>query len=339
MRRERLPLTVATAFALPTVILGLAPGQSVGALAASFLGWLPQPCIALGFGCGFAMVWMRVRSAEARALPARDAYAANWRRLRIALPAERLASLAVLSVALAATMAGYGAWKIWLNEHVPFSWDARLASWGAALHGAPPWTFFRWAIASPVLLRSWELVYNVGWTVVIPGVVVWRIVSPPSAERTRFLTAFVAAWPVAGIVLAGFLMSAGPVYYDRVAGGMVDPYAPLRVSLDHVSWTARYVQEFLWSAYVHHRRIPGAGISAMPSMHLVTAMLTALTIRRASGWLFLVLIFAGSVLTGWHYSLDGYVGIVAALALWTCAGRLVRSGGRQQAAGAAQCVA
>jgi hypothetical protein len=45
------------------------------------------------------------------------------------------------------------------------------------------------------------------------------------------------------------------------------------------------------------------------------------------GWIFgafLLVILIGSVHLGWHYAIDGYVGIIGTLILWWACGRLLR---------------
>jgi hypothetical protein len=75
----------------------------------------------------------------------------------------------------------------------------------------------------------------------------------------------------------------------------------------------------------------GAGISAMPSLHVTIAMLSFLAVRTYSDsivlkWvsgLFGLCIFIGSVHLGWHYAWDGLFGIFAVIAIWWATGRFV----------------
>jgi hypothetical protein len=70
----------------------------------------------------------------------------------------------------------------------------------------------------------------------------------------------------------------------------------------------------------------GAGISAMPSMHIAMACWAALALRAYSrkmqwvGWTYVGLIWFGSVHLGWHYFTDGVVGALGALVVWQLAG-------------------
>jgi len=66
----------------------------------------------------------------------------------------------------------------------------------------------------------------------------------------------------------------------------------------------------------------GTGISAMPSMHVAIATINALYlagINRWAGiaaWTYCAIILIGSIYSGWHYSLDGYVSVIVVLAIW-----------------------
>ncbi|MEX2741195.1 phosphatase PAP2 family protein [Rhizobium mongolense] len=73
----------------------------------------------------------------------------------------------------------------------------------------------------------------------------------------------------------------------------------------------------------------GSGISAMPSVHVGLVVLNALFLSSLNrwlgvvGWAFAAMIFYGSVYTGWHCAVDGYVATAVALAIWWLTGRLI----------------
>ena len=83
---------------------------------------------------------------------------------------------------------------------------------------------------------------------------------------------------------------------------------------------ALQVQEDLWAGYMNDGVL--AGISAMPSMHVATAVLMALYAWTHARWagfvmaVFAILIMLGSVHLGWHYAVDGYVGALIAWIAW-----------------------
>ena len=66
---------------------------------------------------------------------------------------------------------------------------------------------------------------------------------------------------------------------------------------------------------------PTRGIAAMPSLHVGVHFFFFLWARRRARPLAMpfalatALTFAGSLLTGWHYAVDGYVGMLLA---WLC---------------------
>jgi hypothetical protein len=63
---------------------------------------------------------------------------------------------------------------------------------------------------------------------------------------------------------------------------------------------------------------PTRGIAAMPSLHVAAHVLFALWIRRLARPLLLLFVlaaaltFVGSVVTGWHFAVDGYIGALLA---------------------------
>lgn len=268
------------------------------------------------------VIWHRLRGD--RALPARAGYRVVWGRLRAGILApDRWRGYAVVACSAPVAMAWYQAWRVWLNGHIPFTWDATLAHLGAALHGGVPlWARMRWMTATPARLHVTEVAYGVTWPFVAHGVVTWVAFAPASRWRTRYLVAFALALPLAGNVLAGLLMSAGPCYYARVAPAPnpLGPWSP--------GGATAVMQHELWAWYASGRGFPSPGVTAMPSMHVVMATLAA-CVFWARGWrlpavLLVAFTVAASVALGWHYALDGYAAIVAALGLWWVAGRVAR---------------
>ncbi len=88
-------------------------------------------------------------------------------------------------------------------------------------------------------------------------------------------------------------------------------------------------QSLLWSFYSAPQSINA--ISAFPSMHVASTTLMAILGFALSRWVglaltaFAVCIMIGSVLLGWHYAVDGYVGAAIAVLCWKLSGWLIRS--------------
>ena len=72
------------------------------------------------------------------------------------------------------------------------------------------------------------------------------------------------------------------------------------------------------------------GIGAFPSLHVAAQMYVFLWMRRlwTSGevlfGIFVVVIFLGSMITGWHYFIDGVAGVALALGCYVLFDRLER---------------
>ena len=90
-------------------------------------------------------------------------------------------------------------------------------------------------------------------------------------------------------------------------------------------------QNLVWNAASKNQSMIGGGISAMPSIHVSTALLFWLLAREIKNKheklfvIFFVLIMLGSVYLGWHYAVDGYLAIITTYALWQISGWMVRN--------------
>lgn len=253
-------------------------------------------------------------------------------------PPELLAVIALM-MAIALLFSAFTAFKLMLPHLHPFALDPLLARIDRAIHfGIDPWRLTHALIPGARGSLIVNVLYNAWLFVVWIFLFVHIFWLTGARQRARYLLAFALCWILVGSLAALLLSSAGPAYYDRiVAGG--DLFAPLMERLAAQDALLRdtgsgqlwalSTQEMLWRYYTGDTTGLGAGISAMPSMHVTIAVLMALSARqiaRPLGWLFTLYalaILAGSVHLGWHYAIDGYAGAALAALIWWLAGRLL----------------
>jgi hypothetical protein len=214
-----------------------------------------------------------------------------------------------------------------------FTWDRTFASWDRWLHGgAQPWELLQPFLGWPQVTTAINAVYH-AWFFVLFAVLFWQAFSTADRRlRARFFMSFYLSWILIGTLAATLLASAGPVYYQRLLGedgGFADLFAYLEVASRTSPVWALEVQERLWTGYEARQVGTGAGISAMPSMHVAMAVLFALLARKGARRLYplfvlyAVAILVGSVHLGWHYAIDGYVAAIMVWVIWMVSGRLV----------------
>ncbi len=219
-----------------------------------------------------------------------------------------------------------------------YTWDATLSSWDMALHGGmAPWERLQPLLGHPLVTGLLNFAYHF-WFFLFYAVLYWLILDTRRPLlRMQFLLSFALTWIVLGSLMAVLFASVGPCYYGHLHAS--DPYAPLMAYLheanQHVPIWALQVQEMLWQGYQSKGANGELGISAMPSMHVATAVLMAIMgwrVNRAAGLAlttFAVLILLASIHLGWHYAVDGYAGAVGAALVWHLVGRAL---GRRAAA-------
>lgn len=266
--------------------------------------------------------------------PAGSLYVAIGRDLASRLDRERL--VIVLAPLLLAPLffSTFSSFKTLIPYVAPYAWDGAFMQWDRWLHGGTdPWRLLQPVLGGALPTRAIDALYY-AWMPAMLGVFCWQAGSTKrDALRMRFLLSFLLCWILVGTVLATALSSAGPCYFGRITG-LPDPFAPLIANLQRIAGDtpllALSTQDMLWQAHQHRATTVGGGISAMPSMHVAIAVLMALfgwKLGRRPGLLltgFAVLTMLGSVHLGWHYAIDGYIGAVAAAAIWLAVGRALR---------------
>lgn len=241
-----------------------------------------------------------------------------------ALP-PRFAAGILLFASMAVFYGTFTSVKNMLPHIQDFGWDPLLADIDRAMHGGvDPGPLLMRVVPVPLRLAV-DYVYAVVWGMLLIGVPVWAAISTRHAHlRFRFFATFLLSWTLLGSLMAGFFMSAGPVYFGHVAGDA----ARFGVFGTNTTGAAPEIQSFLWAQFTSGDVALGSGISAFPSMHLAAATTIALYLGAVSpalglaGAAFVAIIQFGSVLLGWHYAIDGYVSITAAALFWWACGRL-----------------
>lgn len=213
----------------------------------------------------------------------------------------------------------------WLKVCIPFvnvrSFDAALARLDETLHGGLAPTRFLVELLGDGSLAPWiDRWYDVWLLTIVVGLAFFACASDRLLRR-RVVLSCVMLWSL-GAWLYLAIPAVGPVF---VEGKTWEPVA------DRLP-RATAGQAVLWRNYQAVRSVragdPGhfdhrLGVAAMPSLHVAFHVLFALWLWRVSRVLAVgmaclaALTLVGSVLTGWHYAVDGYAGaLLAAFCFW-----------------------
>ncbi|MGQ3211552.1 phosphatase PAP2 family protein [Shinella sp.] len=214
-----------------------------------------------------------------------------------------------------------------------FPYDHLQADIDAFLHGGvdPGPVLFN-LIGDPLVLQALRWNYAVVW-MAFTFVPVFFIAVLREAEgvRLRYFLSLAFVWTVLGSLLACLFLSAGPAFYEHVAGDAARFGPQMQALLDRSGPT---YQPYLWQSYLDGTVGLGTGISAFPSVHVGAAMMNALFLREINrtagffGFAYVAVITVSSVLLGWHYAIDGYVSIAVVWLLHIVLKRALGSGQR-----------
>lgn len=233
------------------------------------------------------------------------AYLAAWFQARKARNAAAVAGMLLAGIDMLFFM--------WIKPEVtaiaPFWADELFADMDKAIFGRDPWRFFQGIDLS---FHAWA--YSFFWFVAIIATLIWLFAQPSSRARSAALINYFALWSIFGPIGQYLGSAAGPIFYQRI--GLGDRFAELSTNIPPVT---NAVSGYLWNFHVNQTPAVGAGISAMPSLHIATVAWIYLVFRTHRSKmgplaaLFALYIFALSVALGWHYAVDGVAGALGAV--------------------------
>ncbi|AZO10216.1 MULTISPECIES: phosphatase PAP2 family protein [unclassified Mesorhizobium] len=228
---------------------------------------------------------------------------------------------ALVVVIFILSLAAFTTWKVNIPDIVPFYCDRALADIGEFLHGQAPWRIAH-AFDSDTLAMLVAVAYAKIWFVEWFGLLFFAALGANQLVHLRYLTALALVTMVVGTLLATLFSSVGPIFYDEFLGGT--RFAELVEVLKQRPGNQHVLlySDYLLDSYRADLPALGTGISAMPSMHVAIATLNAFYLARlnrwlgVAGWAFAIFILFGSVYTGWHYEVDGYIAMLVVAVIW-----------------------
>lgn len=195
----------------------------------------------------------------------------------------------------------------------PRTWDAQLLRLDRALHfGISPSLFLLELFKSPASYRAIDFYYAVLYGIIVVTYPSLFVAIAGKHLRHAFATAFVLVMILGWIGYAA-LPSWGPVFIQPQEFEASLRYMPMTVRIQSQLFeeTSSLVRNPLGE-----RTIVYGGIAAFPSLHVAILTLFALVSRRISrGWfkvnvLLILFMILGSVVTGYHYLIDAYAGLI-----------------------------
>lgn len=316
------------------IVLLLLPGRAARANE-WFSVWMKfAPTVVLPLVLG-ALVHGRhtARDAEGNWIPFPDGWRAGWHKARHShLSNGALGRMALLALVVPAFHRAFTVMKSSLVLVIPYWADPYLLRLDSAVHGGLPHTYLTRWLARDGFVFALDRAY-LAWHFLLLATVFWVAMQSDAAYRLRAMVAFLATWVLLGNVLAAALNSAGPWAYGPITG-LPSPYTGLIERLQAVNAASPLylmgVEHRLWAYYAAGKIGLGAGISAMPSLHVAMPALGALVAwpksRVIAGFLaaYAVAIMVGSVALAWHYAVDGYLSLVLVPLIWLGSGRVMR---------------
>jgi hypothetical protein len=244
---------------------------------------------------------------------------------------SRLALLVLPLLVFPTFLASFTAAKSGMQGLIGFRFDLAFAKADAIIFGTDPWRLTH-ALLGPWSTSIIEFFYVQVW---VTALVYSKALIPLFADRRvvwTYFTAMLLTWFLGGFVAAYLLSAAGPTFANLADPETAARFLPLKQQLigtlppdSSFLRGPAYLQEANSSGSTYY----GGGISAMPSMHIAAVSLYVLAARGTRWHLpacaFAVIIFIGSIHSGYHYAVDGFAAAAIAYGCWRASERLYAS--------------
>ena len=231
-------------------------------------------------------------------------------------------------------LACFTAYKAKVVGSSGYAYDMLFIGWDRLIFaGSDAWEVTHGLLPDPVFTKVIDFLYHPTFPALLIGYLICLVAHAKPALRYTYMLSYLASFVLIGMVMAYSLSSAGPIF-DGTVFGDGRTFGPLQDRLDAQNEIAGpfvfvFGKLYLLNLYEAGRSDLAGGISAMPSMHVVLASLAALAalhINRIAGSLltiYAIIIWIGSVHLGWHYFVDGLVGLIALSIIWLLFGRMM----------------
>jgi hypothetical protein len=221
----------------------------------------------------------------------------------------------------------YGWIKLLIPLLHPRLFDQQLWNLDRAIFfGYSPNVFLLTVFSAPPVLRTIDWTYANVFFASLNIAAIYFASAPQRQQRVAFMNSNVLLWLI-GVWLYVAVPSLGPAYR------FPEVWLPLTMLLDRTQTFQRLLMSNYNAVMLQLRGVPRPfnilfGIAAFPSLHVGFQTLAFLWMRRLTRWggivfgIFAVFIFIGSIVTGWHYLIDGVAGAVLAYACYAAAQRV-----------------
>ena len=235
-------------------------------------------------------------------------------------------------VALIVFLPAFSALKGTIPLFHPYNWDATWIAVDRAVFGMDAWRLLQPVLGYPLITSILSVFYQVWLLLIYLGGIYFAMFSRDRLLRRQYLISFFAIWTIIGGLMATLFASVGPCFVWPILGNptFLDQMRYLNAANEHYPVLVLHVQQMLLNWFQKSDNGLGAGITAMPSMHVAQAFTIFLALRRispklglASG-LFCAIIYISSIHLAYHYAMDGIVSAATALVIWKVAGLLAK---------------